>query len=1238
MLDKKKERKELALRYAHLVSLDELTLEDGEELEFILEKSYEDNVLELMIYEIDTMADPSYSEEEELDEEDIPLWVTDDVLVVDNSEQDIEDCPDLSLHWKKANASFNLERTTAVNGFISSSSPANGDKEQVDQVFFLGFTSLFEADPNVFTLMVEATDNSTEDTLTFSIGTTIMLSNVPEALVIEDQMFTISDEVPEDAVRKFLFDPEWGNLLNANFYGTNFLAANFSGVALSDVEFYDFYPSFAVSIWEGEQQGEHVLEDLRPRVQVLTLAQILEWAWAVETGAKARAWPFEIMYGVSELYAIAGNHVTRTTHTDPNDTNDITNVTNNMDGIQSAQVTSWRPNFQDDAAGRLSLLPGPGGYTVNCSYDNAGRLNRLTDGADDLTVEVEYNYDADGQLKSIVQYAPYDSINSQFDYTYDDLGRQISTSTSDSLWGHRYDALGQLVQADFIGGVNPLYDSNPAGGSGGSDSGSVSDSGSGSSLGLGSGLVGSSGSVGSGGGGGGGNPDGGGNPRNSFNAAGGNYEILVEVGDVLEIINFGGIGSGANPSTETLAELDTLRFVGDDLSAKNLFLFMQGDDLVISSEIQDLSILILKDFEFRNLDNLANADNLLFAGDLHIEGSFDVWTTEWENGTVFDNNSVTFLNNLDNTVRGRNDSNDTRERQDNNQFSSSRNHLPSEPEPQLIPDSEYLHIRGRKLYELFPEPMRESTPDATAQGPETFILDVDLGAYFRSQPAPEPAPNLVPEEPELEPAEPTPGKIEEPSPELALEPGNSLSFDKFLENVEGRWNSSCCKAVLYPIILEDRIEIILSLPHRQRHHYRMAISQANLEMLFQQFRQSLNSFSGGDFFKPAQQLYDLLVRPAISALRKSNIENLVFVVDDALAEIPIAGLHDGKHYLIEEFSVSASPGLEFINPCPPSQQILNVVEDNFSGPDVYNIDFSDGTKAGTYCIEVDDIGKSPTFEIRGGVWEYEFWQQYLIDKCITYGNQTELLDDRYQGTIDEYEKALKILQPKFEWNEVLPKAKQCKRGVEQIYQDKVFWDEEVYIILELGHWLTNSDEQSRDSSLFLGTKTFSFIPKDIPTRISGESSTHLSYCPCHPEIVLKSADKYANLPDSLHVLGITIRNFVFRFLNLYLVNYVMLTSIKILTKLAYLPDTCNSETQLFHLGLKYCALSTLETLSDSDIDELQEILDIAEDNPELSLVIAEIDDLIFDRDFLMSPEEMKRFIEQKDRVKELILR
>ncbi|WP_019505627.1 CHAT domain-containing protein [Pleurocapsa sp. PCC 7319] len=123
-------------------------------------------------------------------------------------------------------------------------------------------------------------------------------------------------------------------------------------------------------------------------------------------------------------------------------------------------------------------------------------------------------------------------------------------------------------------------------------------------------------------------------------------------------------------------------------------------------------------------------------------------------------------------------------------------------------------------------------------------------------------------------------------------------------------------AVVYPIILRDRLEVIISLPDKSLRHYSQAIPQAELDPVIDELRQTLQIRSRRQFFAPAQKLYSLLIRPALSELAQYNIKTLVFVPDGAFRNIPFATLHDGEQYLIEQYNVALTPGLQLLAPQP----------------------------------------------------------------------------------------------------------------------------------------------------------------------------------------------------------------------------------------------------------------------------------------------------------------------------------
>ncbi|MBC1224508.1 calcium-binding protein [Nostoc sp. UCD121] len=127
------------------------------------------------------------------------------------------------------------------------------------------------------------------------------------------------------------------------------------------------------------------------------------------------------------------------------------------------------------------------------------------------------------------------------------------------------------------------------------------------------------------------------------------------------ITDFGGIGKGSNPSAATLASLDTLEFILGDftLIPKDLQLTQNGDNLEITFD-QSLfdHKVILQNFALENLDNLAQVGNILFSGQTTITDSFDVFNANSTQSTIFNKNTVTFLNDLNNNVSGFDNSDD----------------------------------------------------------------------------------------------------------------------------------------------------------------------------------------------------------------------------------------------------------------------------------------------------------------------------------------------------------------------------------------------------------------------------------------------------------------------------------------------------------------------------------------------------------------------------------------------------
>jgi CHAT domain-containing protein len=136
-------------------------------------------------------------------------------------------------------------------------------------------------------------------------------------------------------------------------------------------------------------------------------------------------------------------------------------------------------------------------------------------------------------------------------------------------------------------------------------------------------------------------------------------------------------------------------------------------------------------------------------------------------------------------------------------------------------------------------------------------------------------------------------------------------------------------AIFYTISLPDRLELIVTLPHQPLVHYTAVISARELETIIDLMQEAImiprERIFIENFLEPSQQLYLQLIQPFEPLLKINNIQNIVFVLDSRLRNIPIASLYDGQQYLIEKYNVAIAPSLQLIDPQPLTQKQLNVL-------------------------------------------------------------------------------------------------------------------------------------------------------------------------------------------------------------------------------------------------------------------------------------------------------------------------
>ncbi|MCC5661121.1 CHAT domain-containing protein [Nostoc sp. XA010] len=128
-------------------------------------------------------------------------------------------------------------------------------------------------------------------------------------------------------------------------------------------------------------------------------------------------------------------------------------------------------------------------------------------------------------------------------------------------------------------------------------------------------------------------------------------------------------------------------------------------------------------------------------------------------------------------------------------------------------------------------------------------------------------------------------------------------------------------AVIYSIILPDRLAVILSRPQKDLKYYATPLKPnsqpgeiGEIERVYNDLLAGFTRYSYSDSLRPQQIFYDWLIRPIEPELQKDDIKTLVFVLDGVLRAVPMSALYDSQKqkYLIEKYNLALSPGLQLL--------------------------------------------------------------------------------------------------------------------------------------------------------------------------------------------------------------------------------------------------------------------------------------------------------------------------------------
>lgn len=142
--------------------------------------------------------------------------------------------------------------------------------------------------------------------------------------------------------------------------------------------------------------------------------------------------------------------------------------------------------------------------------------------------------------------------------------------------------------------------------------------------------------------------------------------------------------------------------------------------------------------------------------------------------------------------------------------------------------------------------------------------------------------------------------------------------------IEGVDNISDDAAVLYPIVLSDRIELIMSCKGRFLQHT-VPVDSATLSENIRNYRLRLENPYNPLYSRDSERIYRWIIAPVEKKLAEANIKTLIIVPDGSIRTIPVSSLFDGNKFLIQKYRAVTTPGLNLTDPSALDKSKINVL-------------------------------------------------------------------------------------------------------------------------------------------------------------------------------------------------------------------------------------------------------------------------------------------------------------------------
>ena len=218
----------------------------------------------------------------------------------------------------------------------------------------------------------------------------------------------------------------------------------------------------------------------------ITYADGSRETWTYDAVGNVASWTSRAGKTLQMSYDAKGNLLSKTVEDEGTTNFTYDNMGHMLSSTDSGGTTTWtyderyrmtKVQYPDghslsytyDANDRIASMADDAGHITNYSYNAWGDLTLVTDGDGETVAAYEYDkggrlvhemkgngtstaysYTLSGNTESITHYDADGEETSFFRYEYNEVGLRTAMTTEEGKWTYGYDAIGQLVQADFV--------------------------------------------------------------------------------------------------------------------------------------------------------------------------------------------------------------------------------------------------------------------------------------------------------------------------------------------------------------------------------------------------------------------------------------------------------------------------------------------------------------------------------------------------------------------------------------------------------------------------------------------------------------------------------------------------------------------------------------------------------------------------------------------------------------------